>query len=128
MIKHAALLIDGKVYTGKSHAEAVINVPHGADIDSRVAGFMTDGGVFMTREEALPVARAHGQVRPYYKGGYAAQVVYDDGRGVGVMPCHASRHRLQTRRARVAPERADILTALRTNSYQDATTGGCYVG
>ena len=68
MIKHAALLIDGKVYTGKSHAEAVINVPHGADIDSRVAGFMTDGGSFLDRRLALDEAKDCGQVRPYYKG------------------------------------------------------------
>lgn len=62
-IASAAIWQDGKVYTGKNHAELISEIY--STINRRVdavQGFVTECGAFVDREMALEIARAAGQV------------------------------------------------------------------
>jgi hypothetical protein len=58
----AAIKIDGKIYTGYSHADAIMNAPHGLDLDSRESGFLTDEGEFLDRRKAFIYAKGKGLI------------------------------------------------------------------
>ena len=58
----AAIRIDGNMYTGWSHSDAIMEAPHGLDMDTREEGFLTDEGDFLNRTEAMTYARSRGLV------------------------------------------------------------------
>lgn len=62
-IASAAICQDGKVYTGKNHAEIISEI---YSITQRlvdgVQGFVTDCGAFCDREMAFEIASAAGQI------------------------------------------------------------------
>lgn len=67
-IKCAAILFEGKIYEGQAHCdiglamirERVCRCPYPG---GKAQGFVTDDGRFVSREEALPIAIAAGQVK-----------------------------------------------------------------
>jgi hypothetical protein len=64
-IKEAAILFEGKVYTGKRHHNVIATIV--AETGKRVGGqwpqgFVTDDGEFVDREEGARIALACGQV------------------------------------------------------------------
>jgi hypothetical protein len=70
MIKSAAVNIDGKIFTGKSH-ELIFREIRKTDqtvskrATAAIYGFVTDTGEFMTRSEAADHAFLCGQVQKY---------------------------------------------------------------
>lgn len=69
-IKSAALRKNGVVYTGLRHNEIFRQRPFGELYDAE-QGFVTDEGLFVTREQALAIANECGQIKkkhpPYNK-------------------------------------------------------------
>jgi len=65
-IKCAAILKDGKAYTGRSHSQIVLNVREEKHInvylDSK-EGFLTDNGEFVDRRKAAKIAFKSGQIK-----------------------------------------------------------------
>ena len=55
----AAIIVEGKTFTGYSHGDVICNMEHGLDIDSRVEGFLTSEGNFIDRCEAFTYAKEH---------------------------------------------------------------------
>lgn len=66
MIKESAVMQDGVIFTGRRHKDCMANMrASGIKIKPRpycVQGFVTDDGLFLTREQALVEARACGQL------------------------------------------------------------------
>lgn len=70
MIKSAAVNIDGKIFTGKSHELIFREIRmKNQDISKRatasIYGFVTDTGEFLTRSEAADHAFQCGQIEKY---------------------------------------------------------------
>ena len=58
----AAIIVEGKMFTGHSHADAILNADSNLDFDSRKSGFVTDEGEFLSRQEAFVFARENGLI------------------------------------------------------------------
>ena len=67
MIKEAAILHEGKLYTGKRHCNVIRNIIAETNCKhvggKSVQGFITDTGEFVSREEAAKIALACGQIK-----------------------------------------------------------------
>lgn len=64
-IKHAACMRDGIVYVGKRHFNCIatmIECGLEAPIKMHEQGFITNTGRYVSREEALEIAKAAGQI------------------------------------------------------------------
>lgn len=66
-IKSAAILYKGRVYVGRSHCEIGLQMLHDGVCPrpypgGKAQGFVTDQDVFVSRERALTIAVASGQV------------------------------------------------------------------
>ncbi|MDO8640472.1 MAG: hypothetical protein Q7R33_02920 [Nitrosarchaeum sp.] len=62
MIKEAAILKDGKVYTGRRHHNIIHEHPFMFKCENSIQGFVTDDGKFLNREEAMLHAFNCGQI------------------------------------------------------------------
>ena len=67
MIAKAAIKLNGRVYTGNTHADALFTVPATEDIELREYGFITETGEFLDRADAYKHALACEQIRPNAK-------------------------------------------------------------
>jgi hypothetical protein len=63
MIKAAAIIINGKICTGRRHWEIIRDNPTTEYITQDVQGFITDTGEFVGREEAAEIAFECGQIK-----------------------------------------------------------------
>ena len=61
-IKEAALLKDGKIYTGINHAECFKQRPKG-ELRNAIQGFVTEDNFFVNRKEALSIAEYFNQIK-----------------------------------------------------------------
>ena len=62
MIIQSAIQKDGKIYTGRRHHEIINRThPKGA-LKGGIQGFITDKGLFLTREEGAAYAYQNGQI------------------------------------------------------------------
>lgn len=65
MIKHSAILIKGKVYTGTTHSEIIFDLVTNKKAKLPLEGeqgFVTDKGKFLSREDAAIEALQCGQI------------------------------------------------------------------
>ncbi len=65
-IKEAAIVFDGKIWTGSSHAQiirTIVLVTNGKMVRGEMQGFVADNGGFFDRVEAGKIALAAGQVK-----------------------------------------------------------------
>ena len=63
MIKEAAILIDGTVYTGRRHGDVIrANIKKRIGVKG-VQGFVTTDGKFVSRSEAAKIAFKSGQIK-----------------------------------------------------------------
>jgi hypothetical protein len=64
-IKEAAILHEGKVYTGRRHHNVIAKIIKETGVDHVFGkqGFVTDDDEFLDREEAAKVALACGQIK-----------------------------------------------------------------
>ncbi len=71
MIVSAAIMRDGKIYTGKRHAEIIrIMVADGCKTPIRgdEQGFVDDKGEFHTRHKSKNLAKRSGQISWHFQG------------------------------------------------------------
>lgn len=61
MIKSAAIIYKGKLYTGRTHSKIIVDNPQ-INLLASEQGFMTDDDKFVTREEAAKIAYECGQI------------------------------------------------------------------
>ena len=65
-IKEAAIVFDGKIWTGSSHAQiirTIVLVTNGKKVRGEMQGFVTEDGGFFGRVDAGKIALAAGQVK-----------------------------------------------------------------
>lgn len=64
----AAILRDGKIWTGRRHCDIITAVfeDTGFAVKSAEQGFLTDSGCFLSRHSARALARVSGQVAPTF--------------------------------------------------------------
>ncbi len=65
-IKEAAIVFEGKIWTGRSHSEIIriiVLVTNGKMVRGEMQGFVTDDGGFFGRVDAAKIALAAGQVK-----------------------------------------------------------------
>jgi hypothetical protein len=62
MIKGAAILKDGVMYTGKNHAEIFQKTLPLGCLRNGYQGFVTTDGMFVNRIDALLIAKANNQI------------------------------------------------------------------
>ena len=79
MIKEAAIMKDGVVYTGRRHNNILCDKSRPfAFLRDGEQGFVTDEGKFVTREEALVIALQCGQVTMDKKHNPQDQLLSED--------------------------------------------------
>ena len=61
-IEYSALKHNGKVYTGRNHAECFLQEPKGV-LRNAEQGFVTTKGRFVERKKALKIAKFYNQVK-----------------------------------------------------------------
>lgn len=64
----AAIIVEGEVFTGYSHADAISNTLHGFVLGLRREGFLTDDGKFLNRREAFSYAKENGLIDSHQEG------------------------------------------------------------
>ncbi len=65
MIKEAAIFYNGNIYTGKRHCDIIHNIvleTYTSPIKG-IQGFVTEDGIFVTREQAARIAYEAGQIK-----------------------------------------------------------------
>jgi len=66
----AAIIVEGQTFTGCSHAEALLKIPHDIDVfDTPIdSGFVTEEGLFLCSEAAFQYAKSNDLLAPATKG------------------------------------------------------------
>ena len=69
LVREAAILQDGKIYTGKRHDIIISQIVRktGKKPVTGEQGFVTNSGRFVSREEAAQIAFASGQIKKQKK-------------------------------------------------------------
>ena len=65
----AAVLQNGKIWTGRRHSELIyqVSTDGGEYVTSRQQGFLAENGEFIMRRGAMEIAIKNGQVEPNFK-------------------------------------------------------------
>ena len=58
----AAIIVEGKTFTGHSHGEAIMSADFRLDLNHRKEGFITEDGAFLNRQEAFIFAKENGLI------------------------------------------------------------------